>query len=363
MKIKELISFLNDVAPFSYQESYDNSGLLIGNESTEITGVLVSLDVTEDVIFDAVKKSCNVVLAHHPLIFSGVKKLTGSNYIEKTIVTAIKQDVAVIAFHTNLDNVLDGVNRKILDKLGCIQTGVLVEKSNTLVKGVFYGTKADVSNIQEAIFKVGAGQIGNYTNCSYKVSGEGSFKPTGKAKPTIGALNIREILQEDRVEIMFPKYLQGKVLAAAKEASSYEELAYDIVPLSNKNQTVGSGAVGVFNKEIEINTLLQEIKTVFGGMVRYTKPVKKMVKKIAICGGSGSFLLEDAIRSGADVFLTSDFKYHQFFDANDAITIIDIGHYENEQFTSELLVEMITKKISTFAVHLTDIITNPVNYI
>jgi len=363
MKIKELISFLNDLAPFSYQESYDNSGLLIGDESTEITGVLVSLDVTEDVIADAVKKSCNVVLAHHPLIFSGVKKLTGGNYIEKTIVTAIKQDVAVISFHTNLDNVLEGVNRKILDKLGCLQTGVLVEKANTLVKGVFYGTAEDILNIQEAVFKVGAGQIGDYSHCSYKLSGEGSFKPLGNAKPTVGKLNKREVLAEDRLEVMFPKHLQNKVVTAAKSASSYEELAFDLIPLNNKDQTVGSGAVGVFERGLEINALLGQIKTVFGGMVRFTKPISQIVKKVAVCGGSGSFLLEDAIRSGADVFITSDFKYHQFFDANEAITIIDIGHYENEQFTSELLVEMITKKISTFAVHLTDIITNPVNYI
>ena len=363
MKIKELISFLNEVAPFSYQESYDNSGLLIGNEHTEIKGLLVTLDVTEDIIDEAIKRDCNVVLAHHPLIFAGVKKLTGANYIEKTIIKAVKGDVAVIAFHTNLDNVLHGVNKRILDKLNAKQVGVLSSKSNTLLKGVFYGTKEDVIKISEAVFKAGAGKIGNYEECSFTSNGEGAFKPINKAKPTIGEVGVREILKEDRVEVIIPKYLKAKVLAAAKEASSYEELAYDILPLENINPEVGSGSVGLLKEPVVLDDFLQHIKNTFGGMIRYTTPISDTIQKVAVCGGSGSFLLNDAIKSGADVFITSDFKYHQFFDANKAITIIDIGHYENEQFTSELLVDIIREKISTFAVHLTDINTNPVNYL
>ena len=363
IKIAEVINFLEPLAPPSYQESYDNAGLIVGNTHWACSGIVVCLDSLEEVVDEAIKNDCNLVVAHHPIVFSGLKSITGKNYIERTIIKAIRNDIAIYAIHTNLDNVRHGVNQVICDKLQLTKTRVLQPKQGLLSKFIVYGILDDVEKIRTAIFEIGAGQIGNYEECSYSMMGECTFKPIGNANPTIGTVGNREQMTEYRLEAIVPNYLLNQVLAAAKNASSYEEMAYDIVPLANKNQDIGSGMVGEWEQALPVNQFLDLVKKTFKtGVVRYTKTHQETIKKVAVCGGSGSFLLAKAMAIGADAFITADFKYHQFFDADNQLMITDIGHFESEQFTIDFLAEKLKQNFSTFAVRLTSVNTNPVNY-
>ncbi len=361
--ISEVINHLEFLAPPAYQESYDNSGLLCGDKSMVCKGVVVCLDSLEAVVDEAILLGYNLVVAHHPIVFSGLKSLTGKNYIERTVIKAIKNDIAIYAIHTNLDHVYHGVNKKICDKLGLVDAKILDRKAGMLSKFIAYGTKEDAEKIRAALFSIGAGQIGDYEECSYNLEGECTFKPIGNANPTIGTVGVTERMPEYRVEVLVPNYLISKALAAAKAASSYEEMAYDVVPLSNVHQQVGAGMVGEFTAALSVDDFLKKVKETFGcGVIRYTKPVKETIKRVAVCGGSGSFLLNKAIAAGADAFITADYKYHQFFDADNKLMITDIGHFESEQFTIDLLADELIRKFSTFAVRLTSVNTNPVNY-
>lgn len=361
--IAEVIQHLESLAPPAYQESYDNSGLICGDQNLPCKGVLVCLDSLEAVIDEAIQLGFNLVVAHHPIVFSGLKSITGKSYIERTLLKAIKNDISIYAIHTNLDHVWNGVNKKICDKLGLENPTILAKKENQLSKFIAYGTKEDVEKIRAALFVVGAGQIGDYEECSYNLEGECTFKPVGKANPTIGAVGVSERIPEFRVEVLLPNYLITQALKAAKSASSYEEMAYDVVPLSNIHQDVGSGMVGEWQDGLSVEEFLKKVKETFDcGVIRYTKPTKEKIRRVAVCGGSGSFLLSKAIAAGADAFITADYKYHQFFDAENHLMIADIGHFESEQFTIDLLADELIQKFSTFAVRLTSINTNPVNY-
>ncbi len=365
VQIGTVINTLEKWAPSAFQESYDNARLIVGDKQAEVTGIITCLDCTEEVIEEAINKGCNMVVAHHPIVFSGLKQLVGRNYIERTILKAIKNDVAIYAIHTNLDNVNNGVNAEICRRLNLKNTSILAPKESLLSKLSVYGIPADIAAVRKAVFDAGGGEIGEYSECSFFFDGTGSFKPSENANPAIGNKGEREELAEQRLEIMVPNHLLAKCLKAAREASSYEELAYDIVPLKNENQFVGSGMVGALNEPVELEQFLKQVKTTFKcGVVKYTPANNiRQVKTVAVCGGSGSFLLNNAIGAGADVFITSDFKYHQFFDADNRIVIADIGHYESEQFTIDLLADFLKQKFNTFAVFLTEVNTNPVNYI
>ena len=261
MKIKEITKFLEGYAPLQYQESYDNCGLIVGNENAEAKGVLITLDCTEEVIDEAIAEDCNLIIAHHPIIFNDLKKLNGSNYIERTVIKAIKNDLAIYAIHTNLDNVHNGVSAKIAERLGL-------------------------------------------ENC--------------------------------------------KVLS----------------PKSDLNQQVGLGIIGELKEPIKTSTFLIDIKnTMKTNCIRYTSLAKEEVKRVAVCGGSGSVLLKNAKSAEADIFISADFKYHDFFDAENDIVIADIGHYESEQFTKDLIYDLLVKKFTKFAVLLSKVNTNPINYL
>lgn len=364
MKVSDLLEFINtEVAPFEYQENYDNAGLLTGNSSEEVTGVLVCLDSIETTIDEAIHKKCNVVVAHHPIVFSGLKSLTGKNYIERTLIKAIQHNIALVAVHTNIDNQQFGVSYTMAKLLGLTNIKVLQPKFNTLYKFVAFGVPKDIEALKKAVFEAGGGQIGNYSECSFRSTGEGTYKALANAKPTLGEVGKQHIESEERIEFLVPKHLVSNVLEAAKKASTYEELAYDLIAVENSNETLGSGAIGELKIEIDNTVFLKHIKSTFGGVVRYTKATKSKVCKVALCGGSGGFLLNDAIKQKADVFITADFKYHQFFDADSKIQIADIGHYESEACTIQLLADLIREKFPTFAVHLTEVNTNPVNYL
>ncbi len=364
MKVKDITNHLESLAPRAYQESYDNSGLLTGEPSQEITGVLVTLDCTEEVVHEAVDRGVNMIVAHHPIIFKGLKKLTGSNYVERTVLKAIRNNIALYAIHTNLDNVHTGVNRKIGKKIGLMNLQILLSKKDTLSKLVTFIPHQHEEAVMKALHEAGAGQIGNYKNCSFRVEGTGNFMPNERATPHLGQANQQESVKEIRAEVIFPTHLEGKIVGALRNSHPYEEVAYYLTHLGNENQEVGSGMVGELEQPIEPMEFLRRLKSSMNlNTIRHTSLLGKKVKKVAICGGSGSFLLHQAISSGADFFVTADFKYHEFFDADGKITIADIGHYESEVFTKELIVEILKEKFPTFAVNFSTTDTNPIRYL
>ncbi len=363
MKIGDIISFLESLAPPSLQEHYDNAGLLTGDPGWECTGVICSLDVTEDVVKEAIVKECNCIVAHHPIIFGGLKKINGKNYVEKTIIIAIKNDIAIYAIHTNLDNVIKGVSGKMAGMLGLKNCSVLSQKENTFKKLFVFVPVDKAEEVRNAIFKAGGGGIGNYTECSFQTEGIGSFKAGAGASPYIGAIGERHHEKELRIEAIFPSFLENRIISSMITAHPYEEPAYDVVPLSNSYQGIGSGVIGEWPEPIEENVFLTRLKDVFKvPVVRHTHLLRKLVKKVAVCGGAGSFLISKALDAGADAYITADIKYHEFFDANNRILIADIGHYESEQFTINLLHESLEQKFPTFAVLKTEVETNPVFY-
>lgn len=362
--IQNIVDFLQQSAPFSLQESYDNSGLLVGDPDREVTGIVVALDCTEAVIAEAIVHGANVVLTHHPIIFKGLKRLTGSNYVERTVIKAIENKVALISFHTNFDNVLHGVNDVICEKLGLVNRRILAQKSGLLSKLVVFVPQTHTELVQKALFAGGAGEIGNYDSCSFYSPGGSTFRPLEGADPFIGKIGQQEQVKEDRVEVLVSNDRLSGVLKEMLEAHPYEEVAYDIIPLTNISQDIGSGMVGELEKTMDTMDFLLLLKQTFGcGIIRHTAITSPTISRVAVCGGAGGFLLGDAIRAKADIFITADYKYHEFFDADQRILIADIGHFESEQFTSERLVQLLLKKFTTFAVRLTNVNTNPINYL
>ena len=364
MKIKEITQFLEGIAPLNYQESYDNSGLIVGNENKEVTSVLICLDSVEEVIDEAIENGCNLVIAHHPIVFSGLKKLNGKNHIERTIIKAIKNDIAIYAIHTNLDNVVGGVSSKIANKLGLKNQKILSPKRGLLRKLEVYVPKENAGEVQNALFSSGAGSIGDYKNCSFQSEGIGTFLPTENANPVVGEKGQQERIEEVKIEVIFPKNMQKRLILEMKKAHPYEEVAHKIYILDNVFQDVGSGIVGELETEMDSEEFLKSVKSIMKtDCVRHTRLVKNTIKKVAVCGGSGSFLLNSSKGVGADIFITADFKYHEFFNAENDIIIADIGHYESEQFTKELIYDLLINNFSKFAVRLSKINTNPINYL
>jgi len=364
MKIAEVIQTLEQVAPPSYQEGYDNAGLLTGSVSWDCTGIICALDATEEVINEARLKKCNLIVAHHPIIFGGLKKITGRNYVEQAVITAIKNDIAVYAIHTNLDNVIKGVNDKIADRLGLVNRKILSPKSNLLMKLYTFVPVQHAERVRSAIFEAGAGHIGNYSECSFNAAGTGTFKGAAGTNPFVGTVGQRHEEQEIKIETIFPAYLQKTVIEALIKSHPYEEVAYDIMPLANQYLQIGSGLTGELPVPVAEEQFLTELKKAFNlKIVRHTKLLGKPIQKVALCGGAGSFLTIAAIGFGADIYITSDVKYHEFFDANDKLVIADIGHWESEQFTVDLLFDILQGKFPTFAVLKTEVRTNPVYYL
>ena len=364
MKIKEVISYLESFAPLSLQEDYDNSGLIIGNPDAELTGILITIDSIEEVVQEAIDKNLNLIISHHPVIFSGLKKINGKNYIEKTVLKAIKNDIAIYAAHTNLDSVSGGVNSKIAQKLNLKNTRILSNSLNQLIKLVYFVPVQQAEETRKAVFEAGAGHIGNYDMCSFNVEGKGTFKARENTNPFVGKKGEIHTENEIRVEVILPKQIKNDVIQALISAHPYEEVAYDLYALENEYTGSGIGIIGELENEMNELDFLNQLKSLFNAKcIRYTGLLDKPIKKAALCGGSGSFLLNRAIAEKADVFISADFKYHQFFDANNKILIADIGHFESEQFTKELIYELLIKKFPKFAVHLSEINSNPINYL
>lgn len=363
LKLSAIISALESWAPRELQESYDNSGLLVGDPNSYVSGAVVTLDCTEEVVMEAKRKGAGLIITHHPVIFSGLKKLTGANYVERTVMAAVRNDIAIYAIHTNLDNVSDGVNRMICDKLGILNASILQPKQGNILKISTYVPEKQKEKVLDAMFRAGAGEIGNYSECSFSVSGLGTFRAGDGTKPFVGKKGVRHREPEAKVEVIIEDHKQHPVLAALISSHPYEEVAYDLYRLENQNNSIGAGMIGNLKNPVSWNTFLKRLKSSMKtGCIRHTDPVGDKVRRIAVCGGSGSFLLPQAISAGADVLVTADFKYHQFFDADGRIMIADIGHYESEQFTGELIISYLRQKFPKFALRLTAKNTNPVRY-
>jgi dinuclear metal center YbgI/SA1388 family protein len=364
MKLNDITEILSELAHPSLQESYDNAGLIVGSPNMTVTGILVCLDSTEDVIDEAIRKNCNLIVAHHPIVFKGLKKLNGKNYVERTVIKAIKNDVAIYAIHTNLDNVLEnGVNQKIGQKLGLNNVQILSKKSGTIVKLTVYAPKDHMVAVRQAIFDAGGGHIGDYDQCGFVNEGTGSFRAGDKANPFVGKKGELHEESEAKIEVVVPTYLQEKVIKAMLAVHPYEEVAFDVHALQNKSLHVGAGVIGDLPNAMSVDEFLPSLKSAMQTkVIRHTNTDKKSIHRVAVCGGSGSFLINDAKRAGADVYITGDIKYHEFFDGENDLMICDIGHYESEQFTIELLRDFLSEKIPNFAVLFTETDTNPVNY-
>lgn len=363
MKISEIVQSLEELAPFSLQEDYDNAGLIIGHPDSETGACLICVDVNESVIEEAVRLNCKLVLSHHPVIFKGLARLTGQSMTERIVARAIREEIAIISMHTNLDNASSGVNRILAEKLGLTDLSILRKSGGLLKKLVTFCPADYAGRVREAIFEAGAGTIGNYDQCSFNAEGSGTFRAGDKANPFVGEIGEIHFEKEIRIETIFPAYRQSSIINALLKSHPYEEVAYDIYPLENEFDQTGAGMIGKLEQkmtEVQFLTLLKDVLKV--PCIRHSPLLGKEVRKIAVCGGSGSFLLGDAIRRQADFFVSADFKYHQFFDADCKIVIADTGHFESEQFTCDLLADYLKKKFPTFAVLISETPVNPVNY-
>ncbi|GAB3922766.1 Nif3-like dinuclear metal center hexameric protein [Mucilaginibacter myungsuensis] len=363
MKLSELTNYLESLAPLIYQEDYDNSGLIVGHPDMEIRQALVSLDCTEAVVDEAISRGCQVIVSHHPIVFKGLKKFNGRTYVERVVEKAIRHNIAIYAIHTNLDHIKTGVNARICETLGLKNCRILSPKGGLLKKLVTYVPHAQAEQVRGALFKAGAGHIGNYSDCSFNAPGDGTFKPGEGTNPYVGQQGERHTEAETRIETIYPAHLESKVLMALFLAHPYEEVAYDLYTLTNQHQEVGAGMIGEVEYPVDERTFLKRVKDKMdASVIRHTELTGRQVKRVAVCGGSGGFLLKQAIAAGADIFVTADYKYHEFFDAEGKLVIADVGHFESEQFTQHLLCEIIQNKFANFAVRLTEINTNPVKY-
>lgn len=361
--VQDLMRVLEAAAPLAYQESYDNAGLQCGNPQQEISGVLIALDCTLAVVEEAIRRGCNVVVAHHPLIFKPLKRLTGASEVEQTLLKAIRHNVALYAAHTNLDNVRHGVNRRLADKLGLTNLRILDPKAGLLAKLITYVPAAHTEAVLVALYAAGAGRVGNYSECSFRTDGTGTFTPGAGTSPFQGEPGRPETTAEQRVEVLLPLHLQQAALRALRQVHPYEEVAYEIIPLANENQDVGSGMVGELPEALSPQAFRQLLKEALGVPVVKHTDFNQPIKKVALCGGAGSFLIGKARAAGADAYVTGDLKYHEYFQAEGQLLLCDVGHFESEQFTGEIFRDLLTDNFKgTFALFIAETYTNPVRY-
>ncbi|GIM49609.1 Nif3-like dinuclear metal center hexameric protein [Capnocytophaga stomatis] len=363
MKVKDITQKIEQLSPLSYAEDFDNVGLLVGNPEMEVSKVLVTLDTLEQVVDEAIEKQCNLIVSFHPIIFGGIKNITGKNYVERVVMKAIKNDIAIYSMHTALDNMFLGVNSAICDALELKNRAILIPQKHTIRKLVTYVPHNHAETLRKALFESGAGEIGNYSNCSFNLEGYGTFKGNDNSNPTIGEKNLLHTENETQINVIFPKHLESKILKTLKENHPYEEVAYEIYVLENIHQHIGMGMVGELENAISEKDFLSYLKTKMQtDCIRHSVFIGKKIKKIAVLGGSGAFAIDAAKATKADAFVSADFKYHDFFKAENQILLADIGHFESEQFTKMLLYDYLTKKFPNFAVVLSDINTNPIKY-
>ncbi|WP_298347684.1 Nif3-like dinuclear metal center hexameric protein [uncultured Dokdonia sp.] len=363
MTVQEVSNLLNEWAPLAYAEDFDNVGLLVGDYNEQVTNILVSHDALENVVDEAITKECNLIVCFHPIIFSGLKQLTGKNYVQRVVQKAIKNDIAIFAIHTALDNVAHGVNYGMCKALGLQNVKILSPKKNHILKLTTYVPHKNAQALAETLFSTGAGSIGHYEECNFQLEGKGTFKGNDKSNPVIGTAGMRHTEAETQINITFEKHLQSKVLKTLFTNHPYEEVAYEITQLENKLQNVGMGMIGELETPMPEGDFLSYTKTIFKtGGIRHSALKGSSIKKIAVLGGSGAFAIGAAKAQGADALITADLKYHDYYQAENKILLCDVGHYESERFTKNLIADYLTEKISTFAIILSEENTNPINY-
>ncbi|THF49983.1 Nif3-like dinuclear metal center hexameric protein [Flavobacterium supellecticarium] len=363
MKIKAILDVLEEMAPLAYAEDFDNVGLLVGDTNTTATGVLVCHDALENVIDEAIRRECNLIVCFHPILFSGLKKITGKNYVERSVLKAIKNDIAIYAVHTALDNHQQGVNKIFCDALGLTNTRVLIPKANFIQKLVTYTIPENATTLRNALFEAGAGKIGNYEDCGFTSQGMGSYMGNENSNPEIGERFEFVEATEIKIEVTFEKHLQSKILKALFQNHVYEEVAYEIYALQNAHQNIGLGMTGKLENPMDESEFLQLVKDKMqADGIRHSAFTGKKIQKVAVLGGSGSFAIGNAISAQADAFITADLKYHQFYEAENKLLLADIGHFESERYTKNYIVDYLTKKIPNFAIILSEENTNPVKY-
>lgn len=363
MNIKDITDYLEKLAPLSYAEDFDNVGLLVGDKYSEVSGVLVTLDTLEETVDEAIEKKCNLIISFHPIIFGGLKKFNGSNYVERVVMKAIKNDIAIYATHTALDNSFYGVSAKMCEVLKLKNKSVLLPQKGTLKKLVTYVPVKAAKTVRKMLFDVGAGAVGNYNECSFNVKGTSTFQGNAEANPVIGTRGVTSEEKEIQISLTFPKHLEPKIIQTLHTAHPYEEVAYEVTTLENKNQHIGIGMIGTLETPMETEKFLDHVKIYMNTeCIRHSAPLKKPIERVAVLGGSGSFGLSAAIAQQADAYITADFKYHEFYKAERKILITDIGHYESEQFTKNLLVDYLKEKFRNFAIILSKKSTNPIYY-
>ena len=363
-KVKEIATALEMFAPLPLQDGFDNAGLQLGLTDAEVTGVLLCLDVTEKIIEEAVTSGCNLIVSHHPLIFNPIKKITGKNYVERCIIKSIRNDISIYSAHTNMDNAPGGVNYRIAEKLGLKNIRILQPKENALIKFVTYVPIAHAQNVRNALFEAGCGNIGNYDCCSHNTDGIGTFRAMEGCSPFCGSIGNIHNEPETRIETIIPAYLKNKAISAILESHPYEEPAYDIFPLQNNWNTVGSGIIGEVEEATDEIEFLHKIKRTFNAQcVKHTPLRGKKIKNVALCGGAGGSFAGSALSAGADIYITGEVRYHELFDNQDKMITAAIGHYESEQYTSEIFEEIIKEKFPDIPIHKTSILTNPFKYL
>lgn len=362
-RIADIINFLETIAPLHLQEEYDNSGLVCGNTANDCHGAIVALDLTEEVINEAIEKKYNLVVVHHPPLFKGLKKLIEEDRVTKMLLRCIRHEIAVFAIHTNLDNVIWGVNGEIAARMGLENIQALSPLPGTHRQLNTYVPTAYAERVKNAIFEAGGGAIGLYNECSFSSLGEGSFNPLEGANPFVGTKGTRQREEEQKLEFIFPVHLESQIIGALNTAHPYETVAYNIVPIENSFRELGAGAIGTLPEPATEKEILEKLKAVFKtGVIRHSPLCGKRIQRVALCGGSGKSMVTSALRQKADLYFTADLGYHDFFLPEKKMLLADIGHFESEQYTSDLLERVIKEKFPTFAVQKTGSYTNPVNY-
>ena len=363
MKIKEITAILSDWAPLTYAEDFDNVGLLVGNEDASCQRAMITHDVSETVVAEAVHKKCELIICFHPIIFGGLTSLTGKNYVEKTVLKAIENKIAIYAIHTALDNHQKGISYQLGKTLGLRDQQILIPKKDTLLHLSTYVPSDHKETVLAALHEAGAGTIGNYTETSFSVTGEGRYKGNELSQPSIGEKNKSTTTTEEKLRLIIPKHSKNKVMKALMDTHPYESVAYELTSTLNSNPTLGLGSIGTLPKAMASASFLTHLKTSLGvPFIRHSMCSKKEIKKVAVLGGSGSFCIDAAMSHGADALVTADLKYHDFFKAENNLLLVDAGHYETEHFTKKLIHEYLTKKMPNFAFTLSEVNTNPVKY-
>ena len=362
--IRDILREIERIAPPSLQESYDHTGLQVGDVNQPARGALLCLDVTEAVVDEAIAHGCNLIIAHHPLLFHPLRELTGADYVQRCVAKACRHDVVIYAAHTNLDNAAGGVNDHLSKLLGLRATRILRPLSDSLLKLVTFVPESHADAVRAALANAGAGHIGAYDACSFSAPGEGRFRASEGCRPYVGTVGELHVEPEVRIETALPRHLRSAVVRALLAAHPYEEVAYDLYPLSNAWSQAGSGVVGELVEPMNEQDFLCLLKdTLAVPCVRHTALRGRPIRRVALCGGSGAFLWRDAVAAGADAFVTGEAKYNDFFDVEDRLLLAVIGHYESEVPTVDLFHKIISDKHPTFALHNTKTNTNPIKYL